>query len=184
MSRLIFLLEEPSMKHFLEGFLPRLLPNLKFLCIPHEGKTDLEKSIPRKLRAWNMPSDKFIIVRDNDGENTEKLEKNLMNLCENHTGSKVMVRIACQELEAWYLGDVVSLGIVYRLTQQVSQQKNPYREPDLIVKPSKLVKKIAPEFQKVDGARRLSKVIEIERNQSKSFHYLIAGIKTFSEMVA
>ena len=52
MSRLVFLVEEYSMKVLLEGLLPRLFPNLSFLCIPHEGKQDLEKSVPKKLRAW------------------------------------------------------------------------------------------------------------------------------------
>ena len=31
----------------LDGLLPRLYPGLPFQCIPHEGKSDLEKSIPR-----------------------------------------------------------------------------------------------------------------------------------------
>ena len=48
MSRLVFLLEEPSMKAFLEEFLPRLMPGFDFLCLSHEGKQDLEKSIDRK----------------------------------------------------------------------------------------------------------------------------------------
>jgi hypothetical protein len=52
MRKVIFLLEELSMKAFLEGYLPRLIPDLDFLCIQHEGKQDLEKSIPRKFRAW------------------------------------------------------------------------------------------------------------------------------------
>lgn len=49
---LVFLLEELSMKVFLEGLLPRVLPeHIGVQLIPHEGKSDLEKSIPRKLRA-------------------------------------------------------------------------------------------------------------------------------------
>jgi hypothetical protein len=52
MSRVVFLLEEYSAKILLEGLLPRFFPDLSFLCIPHEGKQDLEKSFPRKLRAW------------------------------------------------------------------------------------------------------------------------------------
>ena len=55
MNRIVFLLEEYSMKVLLEGLLPRLFPELPFLCIPHQGKQDLEKSIPRKLRAWREP---------------------------------------------------------------------------------------------------------------------------------
>lgn len=48
---IVFLLEEPSMKVALEGLLPRILPGENFRLIAHEGKQDLAKSIPRKLRA-------------------------------------------------------------------------------------------------------------------------------------
>lgn len=66
---IVFLLEEPSMKALLEGMLPRLFPGLNFQCVSHEGKSDLDKSIPRKLRAWREPGVRFIIVRDNDNAN-------------------------------------------------------------------------------------------------------------------
>ena len=66
MNRIVFLLEEDSMKILLEGLLPRLFPGLQFLCIPHEGKQDLEKSIPRKLRAWREPGVRFSVVRPSD----------------------------------------------------------------------------------------------------------------------
>ena len=49
MSRIVFLLEERAMQVLLDGLLPRLFPDLPFLCVPHEGKRDLELSIPRKL---------------------------------------------------------------------------------------------------------------------------------------
>ncbi len=43
-GRVVFLLEEHSMKVLLEGLLPRLVPKMPFLCIAHEGKQDLRKS--------------------------------------------------------------------------------------------------------------------------------------------
>ncbi len=49
MKRLVLLLEEESMQVLLDGLLPRLFPGLLFQCVPHEGKADLERSIPRKL---------------------------------------------------------------------------------------------------------------------------------------
>ena len=44
MGRVIFLLEEKSMKELLDRMLPRIFPSLRFLCIPHEGKADLNQS--------------------------------------------------------------------------------------------------------------------------------------------
>ena len=52
MGQVAFLLEERSMEAFPEKFIPRFFPDLPFLCIAHNGKNDLEKSCPRKLRFW------------------------------------------------------------------------------------------------------------------------------------
>ena len=52
------------MQVLLDGLLPRLFPDLPFLCVPHEGKRDLELSIPRKLRAWREPGIRFAVIRD------------------------------------------------------------------------------------------------------------------------
>jgi len=67
MSRLVFMLEEPSMKVLLDDLLPRMFPDMAILCVAHEGKSDLEKSIPRKLKNWQIPGDTFIVVRDCEG---------------------------------------------------------------------------------------------------------------------
>ena len=48
LMKLVFFLEEESMKELLDGILPKILPdNITFKTIPHEGKYDLEKSFPR-----------------------------------------------------------------------------------------------------------------------------------------
>jgi hypothetical protein len=80
MSRIVFLTEEYSMKVLLDGLLPRLAPGLRFLCVPHEGKQDLEKSIPKKLRAWREPGVRFVVLRDNDGGDCRGLKDRLAAL--------------------------------------------------------------------------------------------------------
>lgn len=62
MSRVVFLLEEYSMKVLLDGLLPRLFPELPFLCVPHEGKQDLEKSIPQVSGARRLAQ---VLTREN-----------------------------------------------------------------------------------------------------------------------
>lgn len=62
---LVFLLEEASMKAVLDIILPQILPeSVTFRTIPHCGKSDLEASIPHKLKAWSEPDTRFVIVRD------------------------------------------------------------------------------------------------------------------------
>lgn len=84
MGRLVFLLEEPSMKLLLEGLLPRLMPGWvagqHFLCVAHQGKSDLDLSIPRKLSAWQYPGDRFVIVRDNDAADCVAVLKKIKGL--------------------------------------------------------------------------------------------------------
>jgi hypothetical protein len=180
MTRLIFLLEEPSMKTFLEGLLPRLFPGLElgrdFLCIKHEGRSDLESSIPRKLRAWNEPDAKFIVLRDNDGGDCIQLKAHLRQLCAEGHRDDVLVRIACQELEAWYLGDLAALAEEYAVKIAASQTGRTYRDPDRIGSPASLLKRHVPGFQKGDGSRRMGQRLHPGRNQSRSFQVLVAGI--------
>ena len=56
MSRVVFLLEERSMKALLDVLVPRIVPGLPFLCVPHEGKDDLEKARPESSAHGGNPA--------------------------------------------------------------------------------------------------------------------------------
>lgn len=52
---IVFMVEEPSMKNVLDILLPKILPeNVTFRVIPHSGKSDLQNSVPKKLKGWNQ----------------------------------------------------------------------------------------------------------------------------------
>jgi hypothetical protein len=176
MRRVVFLLEEYSMKVLLDGLLPRLFPALPFLCVPHEGKQDLEKSIPRKLRAWREPGVHFCVIRDNDGADCLALKRSLMALCNQGGREDPLVRIACQELEAWYFGAPDALATTFgRADLSFILTKARYRDPDAIVHPANALVDLVPEFQKVSGARSLAQVLP-RANRSRSFQVLMAGL--------
>lgn len=178
MSRIVFLVEERSMKTLLEGLLLRLMPELPFICIPHEGKQDLERSIPRKLKAWQEPGVRFIIIRDNDGGNCKKIKENLLELCCNAGRPNTIVRLACQELEAWYFGDTAALAKAFEQQTLVGiKNKARYRIPDSIQKPSAELKRLIPGFQKISGARRMAKHLSRDGNRSNSFNITMNGIE-------
>lgn len=184
MSRVVFLLEEYSMKVFLEGLLPRLFPGLPFLCVAHEGKQDLEKSIPRKLRAWREPGVCFVVLHDNDGGDCHHLKQNLAALCREGGRDDCLVRIACQELEAWYLGEPEALADAFgdHGLRRI-QGRARYRDPDAVLRPSADLERLVPEFQKVSGARLLAKHLSREGNTSRSFQALIEGLERLSTTV-
>jgi len=181
MNRVVFLLEEYSMKVLLDGLLPRLFPNLPFLCVPHEGKQDLEKSIPRKLRAWQEPGVRFCVIRDNDGADCRALKQNLVALCGQGGRKDTLVRIACQELEAWYFGapDALAVAFGHPALRGIAAKAR-FRDPDAVVQPAAALAELVPEFQKVSGARSLARVLPRENN-SRSFQVLMAGIGQLSE---
>ncbi len=181
-GKVVFLLEEPSLKHLLEGLLPRLYPSLIFQCVAHEGKQDLEKSVPRKLRAWREPGVRFLVVRDNDGEDCVALKRRLAALCEDAGRGDSVVRIACQEIEAWYLGDSDALADAYanEKLRGVGRRAR-FRNPDAVQHPSAALRRLAPEFQKVDGARRMAARLTREGNRSASFHALLNGIEKLQD---
>jgi hypothetical protein len=178
MSHIVFLLEERSMKVLLDGLIPRLFPNLPFLCIPHEGKQDLEQSIPRKLRAWRTPGVHFVVVHDNDSDDCLVLKQRLVDLCTAGHRDDTLVRIACQELEAWYLAEPDALASAFgNENLRRIGAKALYRDSDAIVRPSFELEKLVPEFQKVSGARRMAPHMTRERNRSRSFRTFISGLE-------
>ncbi len=177
MNRIVFLLEERSMKALLDCLLPRLMPGIQFICVPHEGKQDLEKSIPRKLAAWREPDTRFVIVRDNDGGDCSLLKRRLTRLCVEARRPDALVRIACQELEAWYFGDPEAMSRAFgNQTLKDVGKKARYRDPDAIKKPSREILRLIPEFQKISGARRMGEQLGRD-NGSRSFRVLMNGIE-------
>jgi len=183
MSRVVFLLEEPSMKHFLEGLLPRVVPSLRYLCGTHEGKQDLERSVPRKLRAWREPGVRFVIVRDNDGADCRASKARLVDLCSQGGRPDTLIRIVCQELESWYLGEPEALIHAYgdSTTLNGLARKARFRDPDSLRRPSEDLVKLLPGFQKISGARRLGQLVTEEGNSSTSFRNFLAGIRRVAD---
>jgi hypothetical protein len=181
--RIVFLLEEPSMKVFLEVLLARILPGLQFLCLQHEGKQDLELSIPRKLRAWKQPGDHFMIVRDNDGGDCLALKRRLRDLCEKNGRPDTLIRLACQELEAWYFGEPDALALAYEdQNLKTLSSKAKYRDPDAVDCPSRELERLIPQFQKTSGARTVGKLLTEVNNKSKSFQVFLSGIRRMATL--
>ena len=137
MKQIVFLVEERSMKEFLNTWVTRTYPEVEFRCISHEGKRDLLKSIPRKLKAWRTPGVRFVVIIDNDNRDCKELKAQLLELCRTSGRDDTIVRIACQELEAWYLGDPEALAIAFEDNELRNLSKKAlFRIPDKIHKPS------------------------------------------------
>jgi hypothetical protein len=176
---MVFLLEEPSMMEFLESFLPRIVTQeWQWQCIPHQGKSDLEQSIPRKMRAWGEPGVRFIIVRDQDSGDCKRTKKRLSALCQEGGNDNAIIRIACREMESWFLGNLQAVDNAFGTVRLGRlQDKKKYRNPDRLQNPSGELKRLIPVYQKRSGAREIGKHITPEGNRSKSFNVFVHAIQ-------
>ena len=185
-GRIIFLLEERSMKDLLMGLLPRLFPGLKheehFLCVTHQGKSDLDISIPRKLQAWQIAGDRFVILRDNDNANCIDIKARFVQTCQRYGRPDTLVRLVCQELESWYIGDLQALAAAFddpKLDSPALRKK--FIDPDSWQKPSDQLKRLIPFFQKGSAAQAMAHTLRYEGNRSKSFLAFVTGVTRLTE---
>ena len=179
MTKLVFLVEEPSMANLLDELLPRLFPNLSFQCVPHRGKADLEKSIPKKLRAWREPGVRFMVMRDQDSGDCRTIKAKLATLCEQSGRADTFIRVVCRELEAWYIGDAEALTQAFPATaRQIRRElrKSRFRDPDSVDQPAKALSGFIPKFQKRSGARSLGRHLS-RQNRSCSYQVFPAGVE-------
>ena len=182
MKELVFLLEEPSAKAMLESLLPRLLhQGIQFRCIPFEGKQDLEKQLVRKIRAYQNTQARFIVMRDQDSNpDCTAIKSNLLRLCqEAGKAEKCLVRIACKELESFYLGDLLAVEQALKLNGLTKQQQTrKFRTPDELGNPSKELRTLTKQkYEKVAGSRAIGQYLSPDNQRSPSFHNLVLAIR-------
>ena len=190
MKELVFLLEEESAKAMLESLLPRMLhPEIKARLIPFEGKQDLEKQMAARMRGYINPEARFIVLRDQDNAPDCKVVKaRLAERCQlAGRAANTLVRIACRELESFYLADLnaVEQGLALKKlsTQQGSAK---FRAPDRLGSPGKELTELTKgAYQKVSGSRAIGGHLDLANTRSPSFKNLVAGIRHMeSELLA
>ncbi|MFD2112301.1 DUF4276 family protein [Thiorhodococcus fuscus] len=182
MRELVFLLEEPSAKAMLESLLPRMLnENTRFRCIPFEGKQDLEKQLARRIRGYQNDRARFIVLRDQDSHpDCMAVKGKLLALCdESGKAARCLVRIACRELEAFYLADLQAVEHALEINGLArKQQTRKFRTPDQLGSPSKELKTLTNQrYEKVAGSRAIGMHLDLDNNRSPGFRNLIAAIR-------
>lgn len=191
MEQIEFLLEEASMAEVLKIILPKILPdgwqlyNNVFLRV-HEGKSDLQKSIPKKFKAYShfTPKVGVIIMHDQDSFDCKSLKNVLTDLCR-QPGVEIpfLIRIVCRELESWYLGDMPAIEAAYpNFKSEKFMKKSKFRNPDTCNAKDEL-RKILPELQQIGSAQAISPHLKIGDNRSESFNQFISGLIRFMNTI-
>lgn len=183
MRELVFLLEERSAKALIEVLLPRVGIPESTSCrfIVFEGKQDLEKQLERKLRSYLNPDARFIIMRDQDSGDCTVIKGRLVFKCCAAHKPEAHVRIACREIESWYLADLGAVSRAYGMPHLISrQEEKKFRNPDNLENPSRELKRLVPTYQKVSGSRCIAPFLDIANMRSRSFHHFIESIKSLA----
>lgn len=167
----------------LRNLLPKLFAEFReyehWLIIHHQGKSDLERSFPRKMKAWREPGVRFIILRDNDGADCLALKQRLVELVPNHAPD-YLVRIVCQELEGWLLGDMAAVAAAYPAASRHQSFKSlSKKDPDTLTNASELMMHLTGTQTKVARATLIAKHMHPARNRSASFKVFASGISGF-----
>lgn len=194
------LLEEPSAEAFLNGFLPRILPEATtWRLIPFQGKLDLLSKLENRLKgyaAWIPEDYRIVVLVDQDREDCkllkEKMETaanaaNLVTKSNARAGTfTVLNRIAIEELEAWFLGDIEGLRSAYSSVPASLGSRGKFRNPDMVPggtwEALERVLQRAGHFKgglrKIELARTMATHLNSDRNQSQSFQFFLKGIES------
>jgi len=180
MKTIVFFLEEPSAREMLEGLLPRILPeDVTARYLVFKGKQDLEKNLAGKLRGWQAPNSVFLVMRDQDAGDCTVIKSRLKELCRQAGKDGVVVRVACHELESFYLGDLQAVENALSVTGLARHQETrKYRIPDHVGSPSMELDRLTKGvYQKISGSRAIGHHLVPEQNRSHSFRVLVEGIR-------
>ncbi|MEL6711239.1 MAG: DUF4276 family protein [Pseudomonadota bacterium] len=183
MTQWVFCLEEPSARAMLEGLLPKILSSEMaqdhVMYWVFQGKQDLIKRLSGRLRGWQGKETQFVVMCDQDACDCRQLKRDLLAQCQQAGKPAALVRIVCQELESFYLGDLAAVAQGFAMPKLTKQQsKKKYRDPDRLQKPSDELKRLVPEYQKISGSRKIGPHLQLTGNLSNSFNALVRGLQT------
>lgn len=119
-------------------------------------------------------------MRDKDLGNCIQIKKQLLKKVQaSNKADMSIIRIACHELESFYLGDLDAVKQGLKISKLPSQNKKKYRNPDNLTNAKQELEKITnQQYQTVSGSRSIAPFLKIDdTNKSTSFRALLSGIR-------
>lgn len=173
----------------LDILIPKIVPDHTFCVYQHQGKTDLFGKLEERLRSYagiqaGWPELRVVIVVDRDSDDCRDLKRRLLEAC-SVTKCDALCRIAIEELEAWFFGDIEALTTAYPSVSSNLANKASYRNPDEIAggtwEALERVLKRAGYYPtgmpKVEVARNVAEHMHPEVNRSRSFQVFRDGVR-------
>ncbi|MDK2974631.1 MAG: hypothetical protein PWP08_1002 [Methanofollis sp.] len=192
------LLEEESARAALNSIFPKMIRNEdSFNIHPYNGKKDILKKLPDRLRGykkWIPPDYTIIVLVDRDRDDCMLLKQKLEQIAigaglatknsPRHDGRfQVLNRIAIDELEAWFFGDIDALVAAYPGIPATLGNKVKYRDPDAIIDTWETLERVLQRAgysgpqQKIRVASNISGMMIPENNRSASFQSFYTGVQ-------
>ena len=194
-----FFLEEPSTEETLKALLPKILSNeVTFDFLVFEGKDDLLNNLSARLNGYRwIPGDwRIMILIDEDRRDCHELKEKLERTAHEagfgtktstlpNTDFQIVNRLAIEELEAWFFGDIEALHAAYPRVSRNLQYQARYRDPDAIpggtyeALERLLIERnyYTDKLPKTEVAQNIAQYMEPSRNRSKSFQVFVEGLK-------
>jgi hypothetical protein len=196
------LVEERSAEAALANLLPRMVPSgTTWRVHPFRGKSDLLGNLPQRLRGyrtWIPPEWRIVVLVDEDRRGCIELKRHLEAAAlaagfttRSSAGAsgrfEVLNRLAIEELEAWFFGDVEAMTAAYPGVPVTLAARETYRDPDgipggtwealwRVLRQAGYYRAGLP---KLEVARRISAHMDPARNRSRSFQHFRDGLRAF-----
>jgi hypothetical protein len=164
---IVFLTEEESMKVTLERLIstkwPTAVQGVEWIVLCFQGKSDLEKNVLTKMQQWNYGDPHFIVLRVK-----ERLRQKA-----DGAGKPFSVRIVCNELESWFLGELNAVEAAFPASRATLLKNTAkYRNPDLLTNASDELHKLVDISGKVSRAKAIAEHFKPDDCVSHSFSEL------------
>ncbi|MDA4891589.1 DUF4276 family protein [Streptomyces sp. MPA0124] len=198
------LLEEPSAENALRILVPRLVSHaeehVNFELRVFRGKDDLLRKLPDRLRgyaSWARHADvRILVLVDRDDDECVVLKREIDRLAVEAgltlhtrdavpTGGSFKTRIACEEIEAWFLGDAEALRSAYPRVAKNFEHRAGFRDVDNIhggtwEKLQRILQDagyFSNGLRKIELARTLAPLMSTDHNRSVSFRYFCEAVR-------
>ncbi|MGA5410756.1 DUF4276 family protein [Streptomyces lavendulocolor] len=200
------LLEEPSAEALIKKLASSISPAAQegrdFETRVFQGKDDLLRKLPQRLAGygnWAAASDiRFLILVDRDDDDCSILKRRLVEVIKNTkgleyltgtetaSGGHVKVAVACEEIEAWMIGDPDALRAAYPKLPKAFETRSIYRDPDEIKGGTwERLEKLLQDhgyfpggLRKMELARTVGPLMNPAVNRSSSFQHFCQSFRT------
>ena len=196
-----FLLEEPSAEAALRHLVPEIIgTEHSARLMPHQGKHDLLQQLPALLRGYKrwVPADwRIVVLVDEDRQDCHRIKSDLERTASDaglptqsspsSSGSVVVLnRLAIEEIEAWFFGDVDAIVAAYPRVPPTISARAPFRNPDAInggtweqlERTLQTAGYYRAGMPKIETADKIARHMVPSRNRSPSFRVFVEGLRS------